>query len=180
VRGRAAPHNPNEAAKEHATLARSYGINEVVGDNFAGEWVSQAFRDAGIGYKKSDLPKSQLYLEGISTFNRGRVNLPSDEKLVRELRTLERQVRRSGKDSVDHPRGGSDDRANSVFGCMWILGVAGTKRRGEFAVGSIAFDGTITWQHKQGRVSALDASQNGAIPTGEHARKSGVTSFIRN
>jgi len=44
----------------------SYGIVELVGDSFAGEWTAQAFRDAGISYHKSDLPKSQLYLEGLS------------------------------------------------------------------------------------------------------------------
>jgi hypothetical protein len=179
VRARASPHNPNEAAKDHAALARSYGITEVVGDNYAGEWVSQAFRDAGIGYKKSDLPKSQLYLEGISSFNRGVVNLPNDPALIRELRQLERQTHRSGQDSVDHPRGGSDDSANSLFGAMWICGVAGTKRRGEVRVGVYGpGGGEITWLDRGGG-RAFDAERGGCIPTGKNAR-TGVSSFVRN
>lgn len=179
VRGRAAPFNPNEVAKEYADLAHAYRITEVTGDNFAGEWVTAAFRDAGIGYKKSDLPKSALYLEGVSTFNIGRVSLPDDAKLIRELRTLERQVHRSGKDSVDHPRGGSDDRANAVFGAMWILGVAGSKRRGEVSVGSISpLTGAVSWPGRGGRVSAFAAENNGAVPT--HGPKSRTTTFLRN
>jgi hypothetical protein len=165
VRGRTPPFDPREVAKEYAMLAKSYGLSELVGDSYAGEWVSQAFRDAGIGYRKSELPKSQLYLEGLSTFNTGRVNLPDDAKLARELRTLERQTHRSGKDSVDHPRNGSDDLANVLFGALWLTGIAGTNRRGEAAWGLIGPGGQISWNGQQrGRVSALDASRGECIP----------------
>jgi hypothetical protein len=37
--------------------------------------------------------------------------------LLRELRLLERQTHRGGRDSVDHPRRGSDDLANALCGC---------------------------------------------------------------
>jgi hypothetical protein len=40
--------------------------------------------------------------------------------LTRELRLLERRTHRSGKDSVDHGAGGSDDHANVVFGACWL------------------------------------------------------------
>jgi hypothetical protein len=41
--------------------------------------------------------------------------------LTRELRLLERRTARSGKDSVDHGTGGSDDFANSLFGALQLL-----------------------------------------------------------
>jgi hypothetical protein len=32
---------------------------------------------------------------------------------------LERRVSRSGQDSVDHPKHGSDDYANALVGALW-------------------------------------------------------------
>jgi hypothetical protein len=37
--------------------------------------------------------------------------------MCRELRLLERQTHRGDRDSVDHPRRGSDDLANALCGC---------------------------------------------------------------
>jgi hypothetical protein len=123
IRGKRPPFNPSVVAGEFAQLARSYGCREVVGDNYAGEWVAQAFRGAGVEYRRSDMPKSGLYLEGVPAFMRGAVSIPDLPPLIRELRLLERRTARSGRDSVDHPVGGSDDHANALFGAMrCILG----------------------------------------------------------
>ena len=46
------------------------------------------------------------------------MRLPDHAKLLRELRLLERHTHRSGKDSIDHPRGGHDDHANAVCGVL--------------------------------------------------------------
>jgi len=120
VRGRHPPFNPNEVATEFARLARDYGIVSVVGDNYAAEWVAEAFRSAGVGYERSSLVRSQLYLEGLPVINRGAISIPDQPRLIRELRLLERRVHRSGKDSVDHGAGGSDDYANALFGAAWL------------------------------------------------------------
>jgi Family of unknown function (DUF5681) len=84
------------------------------------EWVSAAFRDAGVNYETSPLPKSSLYLEALPSFNRGAVSIPNHDRLLRELRGLERRVHRSGRYSVDHGSHGSDDFANSLCGCLYI------------------------------------------------------------
>ena len=55
-------------------------------------------------YKVSDLTRSEIYLENVAHFATGKVRLPDDAKLIRELRLLERRVGRSGKDAVDHPK----------------------------------------------------------------------------
>jgi hypothetical protein len=44
----------------------------VTGDSYAAQWVAGAWRKAGIGYFKSELPKSQIYLEGTSNNTRFR------------------------------------------------------------------------------------------------------------
>jgi hypothetical protein len=123
--GRSPPFDPNAVAREYAALAKSYRCNSIAHDHYAGEWVAQAFRDAGIPSRPSELPKSGLYLEGLPLFMRGLVSMPDIPKLVRELRLLEHCTSRTGKDCVDHGVGGSDDYANVLFGAMRMT----TKRR---------------------------------------------------
>jgi hypothetical protein len=120
IRGRLPPFDPKEVAREYANLAREYRVLKLTGDNYAGEWVAGAFKDVGIGYERSALAKSALYLEGLAPFNRGLVSIPNIPRLVRELRLLERRVHRSGRDSVDHGVGGSDDFANVLFGAAYV------------------------------------------------------------
>jgi hypothetical protein len=120
VRGRTPPFDPRSVAQEFAGLAKSYGAVRIVGDAFAGEWVATAFRDAGVAYDRCEVAKSQLYLEGLPSFTRGVVSIPDMPVLARELRLLERRTHRSGKDTVDHGRGGSDDYANVLFGAIYL------------------------------------------------------------
>jgi hypothetical protein len=117
VTGRLAPHDPAQVAREFAALCRDYRVTQIVGDNFAGEWVSGAFYDAGLDYLRSELVRSDLYLEGLPCFVRGQVSIPNHPALVRELRGLERRTTRAGRDSVDHGAGAGshDDHANAVF-----------------------------------------------------------------
>jgi hypothetical protein len=51
-------------------------------------------------------------------FTRGEVELPDDRRLLVELAGLERRTARGGRDSVDHPRGGHDDRSNVCCGVL--------------------------------------------------------------
>jgi hypothetical protein len=71
------------------------------------------------------LVRSAIYLECLPVFTRGRVALPDHSKLLRELRLLERHTHRSGKDTVDHGKHGSDDYINAVAGVIQMLTGAG-------------------------------------------------------
>jgi len=135
VRGRRAPFDPRAVAGEFAALARDYHCSKMVGDNYAGEWVAEAFRSQGTPYVRSDLPKSQIYLEALPFFMRSAVAIPNHPQLIRELRLLERRTHRSGKDSVDHGTGGSDDFANAVCGAMRVSGIG--RRKAEAQTGYI-------------------------------------------
>ena len=116
--------DPMVATKQFADLCKEYHVGTVVGDNFAGGWVSEAWRKDLISYIKSELTKSEIYLEVLPLFTRGLVSLPDHPRLLKELRLLERRVHRSGKDSVDHGRSGHDDYANAVCGCLRSLAFA--------------------------------------------------------
>jgi hypothetical protein len=118
VRGRGPPFDPSSVVAEYAELLIAYGIKPVTGDSYSGSWCQTAYESAGIKYIRSELPKSQLYLESLPLFMRGAVRIPNHPRLIRELRLLERRAARSGKDVIDHGRTGSDDYANAVVGAL--------------------------------------------------------------
>jgi hypothetical protein len=124
VRGTVGKINPNEVTHEYAALCREYRIATVVGDAYGREWVEAAWRGTGITYRKSELAKSDIYLEVIPMFTRGLVRLPEHPKLLRELRLLQRKPHPSGRDTVDHPRNAHDDFANAMCGALRLVGAA--------------------------------------------------------
>jgi hypothetical protein len=117
VRGTKPPFDPQEVVKSYAALLKDYGITEVTGDGYSESWVETAFQDEGITYARAEKNKSALYLEALPLFMRGAVSIPDFQPMLRELRLLERSTHRSGRDTVDHGRNGSDDYANALCGC---------------------------------------------------------------
>ena len=127
---------------EYAALAAEYGCREISGDNYSAAWVETAFRVAGLSYRRSAQPKSQLYLEGLPLFMRGSVSLPDHPALLRELQLLERRASRVGRDVIDHGRTGGDDHANALFGALSLA--AAPRRR--VRVGCMnCYGGRIIW-----------------------------------
>jgi hypothetical protein len=125
VMGRAPKFNPQEVTSEFAQIVRAYRCTRVTGDNYAGEWVADAWRAQGLAYERSDMPASQLYQECVPAFCREQISIPDHHQLIRELRLLERRTSRMGKDAITHPPGGHDDFANSLAGCARIATARG-------------------------------------------------------
>ena len=69
--------------RSYAQLLREYRVSSVTGDAYAAQWVAGAWRDTGIVYVQSELPKSQIYLETLPLWTRGLVRLPASEALER-------------------------------------------------------------------------------------------------
>lgn len=168
VRGAAAPFNPSSVTSEFAALLKQYGIREVTADNYASEWAASAWEDAGIKHKRSELNKSELYLEGLPEFMRGTVRISDHPRLVRELRLLERRTSRIGRDLVDHGRNGSDDYANALFGMIRLavapqFTVTSGFINGYGGCGSISYNDNgprqRLWSRAGGGVSAVDGSR---------------------
>jgi hypothetical protein len=113
--------DPQIVTKEYAELCRAYRIARVTGDNFSKDWVAGAWRALGFEYLQSRKVKAEIYLECVPLWRRGVVHMANVPALVRELRLLERQTHRSGKDTVNHPRNEHDDLANVVCGVLWRL-----------------------------------------------------------
>jgi hypothetical protein len=51
IRGARPPFDPNIVTQQFATLCKEYAVGTVVGDSYSAEWVSSAWRAAGIGYQ---------------------------------------------------------------------------------------------------------------------------------
>jgi hypothetical protein len=124
IRGRKPPFVPGNVVSEYASILKAYGLHSVTGDRYSAEWVASAFRENDIFYEASPKSKSDLYLETLPLWTTGQVRIPDAKITISELRSLERRVGRSGRDSVDHGPGGHDDHANSLCGCLWLLAEA--------------------------------------------------------
>lgn len=127
-----APFSPEAVVDEAVGVLRRYRVHEVRGDAYAAAWVREAFQSRGVRYLTADRPKGELYLEALPAFTEGSAELPDDPALTRELLSLERRTGRTGRDRVDHPPRGHDDRANAACGLLALLCRRGT--RGVFLV----------------------------------------------
>ncbi len=118
------PFSPEAVVEELSALLKSYGVREVTGDRYAGEWPRERFRRAGIGYVLAPEPASGLFLSLVATINGGRIALPDNDRLVSQLCALERRVSRGGgRDVIGHPAhaGAHDDIAVCVAGLSFLL-----------------------------------------------------------
>jgi hypothetical protein len=118
VRHRKPPFDPSDVVAEYAKLAKEYGVRTIRGDAYSANWCEAAFKRVGVTYERSELPKSQLYLETLPLWMRGVISIPAHAGLIRELRLLERRASRTGRDIVDHGRAGSDDLCNALCGAV--------------------------------------------------------------
>ena len=111
------PFDPKQVAREFSEVLKRYGIRRATADRYGGVWPSSAFKEHGIVIEMAEMTASQLYLEFSALLNSGVVHLPrDDERLKRQLQSLERRTAPGGKDRVEHPPQGHDDRANAVAG----------------------------------------------------------------
>ncbi len=115
-------YSPESVVAEFATAIKSYKIARVYGDRFTGGWCAEQFRKNAIEFKHADKTKSDLYLDLLPVINSRRVDFLDHAKLVDQLVSLERATGRSGRDSIDHPKGDGhhDDLANAVAGAIGL------------------------------------------------------------
>ena len=120
VRVAVPPFDPESVVRDMCRTLMEYGVHEVRGDKYAGEWVPSAFSKFGVTYTASERTRSDIYLEVLPQFSRGQVELLDLPALRTQLLLLERRTRSGGRDSVDHPRGAHDDIANAVAGALLL------------------------------------------------------------
>lgn len=115
------PFSPADVVARFCETLKQYGIHEVTGDRYGGEFCREPFRQHGIDYTLAEKSKSDLYAELLPTINSEQCELLDHPKLVAQIVGLERRTSRSGRDSIDHGPGGHDDLANAVAGVLYLL-----------------------------------------------------------
>ena len=123
VREHRPPFSPEAVVAELVAALKIYGVSIVHGDRYGGLWPREPFNKAGISYRPSDKPKSDLYRDLLPVLNSARVELLDNARLVAQLCGLERRTARGGRDSIDHAPGGHDDLANAVAGAILLAGI---------------------------------------------------------
>ncbi len=116
LRERRPPFQPKGVVAEFSDVLRAYGCTEAGSDRYAGEWVTEAFREQGIAVKNSEQSASELYLEFLPLLMNGSVELLDDKRMAAQFAGLERRARAGGKDLITHYTGGHDDLCNAVAG----------------------------------------------------------------
>lgn len=119
------PFSPDSVAATFAQYLKNYGILQVTGDRYAGEWPAERFSAHGITYEASKKVTSDLYRDLLPLLNSRRVALPDNTRLIHQLWNLERTTSKAGRDSIGHPKGGHDDIANAVAGLASHLAAGG-------------------------------------------------------
>ena len=114
------PFSPSTVVEDFARVLKSYNVNKVIGDKFAGAWPVETFGKLSITYEQSAAPKSDLYRDLLPLINSGRIRLLDHPKLINQLIGLERRVSRGGRDLIDHGPGAHDDIANCIAGVASI------------------------------------------------------------
>jgi hypothetical protein len=112
------PFSPESVVTEFAEVLKRYGIAQVSGDRYGGEWPRERFRHHDIEYATSEKNKSELYQAPSPLINSGRCELLDQPRIIGQICSLERRTARSGRDSIDHPPGQHDDLANVVAGAL--------------------------------------------------------------
>jgi hypothetical protein len=118
LRAKNPPFNPQQTVKEYAQLLKQYRVKELVGDRYAGIWVSEAFQAEGINYVHSKETKSDLYQALTPLLAQGVCEFLDDKVLLAQLRSLERRKRGGGREYIDSPPRQHDDSSNSTAGLM--------------------------------------------------------------
>jgi hypothetical protein len=119
VRERRPKFSPESVVAEFCGTLSGYGVTEIVGDRYGGQWVIEEFAKHGVTYTASEQAKTALYQEFLPALNSGRVELLDHQRLIAELCGLERRTGRgTGRDIVDHAIGAHDDIANAVCGAV--------------------------------------------------------------
>jgi hypothetical protein len=116
------PFSPESVTRDFATVLKSYRISRVIGDRYAGEWVTEQFKSNGISYEPAEQAKSDIYRDVLPLINSGKVELLDLAKLESQFVGLERRTARSGKDSIDHSPGSHDDVVNAACGALLRAG----------------------------------------------------------
>jgi len=117
-----APFSPDAATQDFASFLKRYGIQKVIGDSFGGQYPAERFRAYGIQYQPSEKSKNDIYRDFLPLVNSEQVELLDDGVLINQLCSLERNVSRTGQETIAPPKDRRDDVINAAAGAIVHVG----------------------------------------------------------
>ena len=111
--------DPDDAVRRCTELMKLYGITTVYADGYAGNWPITGFAKYGVSYQICPLSASEIYLHSLPSWTASRVRALDNQRSIDQLAALRRKPTQSGRESIDHPRGGHDDLALVISGVIW-------------------------------------------------------------
>ena len=113
--------DPDEVTARCVAVLRWWGVNFIIGDNYASMWPVTAFARHGVTYQAAPLSASDLYRHVIPLWTAGRVAMLDHPRAIDQLCQLRRKVGQGGRETITHVGGSHDDIANSIAGLLWRL-----------------------------------------------------------
>lgn len=113
---------PAEITARYAGILEDYRVKTIHLDKYAGSWPSDEFEKHSIKAEHSPKVRSELYIDSLQSINSQRIELPPDEVMLRQWQNLERRTSRTGRETIDHPPGQHEDRANAAAGLIALNG----------------------------------------------------------
>jgi hypothetical protein len=162
------PFSAIDVVKGFATALKNWGLDTVMGDDYAGSIIASLFAKHGITYLSCPLTASQLYLHALPSWTSSLVQICDCQRAVDQLCTLRRRVGQGGAETVTHLGNQHDDLANVIAGVIFRLtpreqvacDFAGfgvfTQPRVHAVEGGEASDTMRAWAHSRGYTRAKD------------------------
>jgi hypothetical protein len=121
VRERIPPFSPEQVVDEFAATLRRYGVHNVSGDRYGGDFPRELFRKRNISYELAEQTCSDNFRDLLPLLNSETIELLDSPRLLSQLVGLERRTSRSGRDQISHRPSAHDDVAASVAGLARML-----------------------------------------------------------
>lgn len=114
-----------DVIREYAGLLRTYGVHEVMSDDYAAGFSADEWQRAGIRFRSCANTTAENYLCALPLLTAKRAHLADHATLRAQLSGLERRVV-SGHEVVGHEQRASahDDVAAAVCGCLVVAAQA--------------------------------------------------------
>jgi hypothetical protein len=112
------PFKPDRTVAEFCGVCVAFGISNLKGDAYGGDFVQDEFEKRGIMYEVCERFKREIYLEFLPLLNSGRVEYLDNQRLIVQTCGLERHTARGGRDLIDHAPGSHDDVVNVAAGAL--------------------------------------------------------------
>ena len=94
--------SPESVVAEFSSTFKSYRIGTIYGDDYGGDWPKERFSRNGIKYISAKKPRSNIYKEFAELLRSHKVQLLDHDRMLSQIRGLERRVAPGGNDTINH------------------------------------------------------------------------------